>query len=119
MADEIKYSKPHSESWKAELGGREVGRMSLSPMGPFASPVRIDEGLRRKGVATELYRLAEEDIGRRLIPSPLGLSPEAISFWKRRLSGMPVGEAQQLLTESLEIAEREGIGKTARKPPTS
>jgi hypothetical protein len=115
MADEIKYSKPHSESWKAELGGREVGRMSLSPMGPFASPVRIDEGLRRKGVATELYRLAEEDIGRRLIPSPLGLSPEAISFWKRRFSGMPVGEAQQLLTESLEIAEREGVGKTARK----
>ena len=115
MADEIKYSKPHSESWKAELGGKEVGRMSLSPMGPFASPVRIDEGLRRKGVATELYRLAEEDIGRRLIPSPLGLSPEAISFWKRRFSGMPVGEAQQLLTESLEIAEREGIGKTARK----
>jgi len=115
MADDIKYFKPHSESWRAELGGREIGRMSLSPMGPFASPVRIDESFRRKGIATELYRRAEEDIGRRLIPSPLGLSPEAISFWKRRLSGMPVGEAQQLLTESLEIAEREGVGKTARK----
>lgn len=101
--------RPREGAYQAVVDGEVVGNMSISPMGPFASPVTINPSFRRQGVATAIYDQAERDIGRRIIPSPLGLTEDARAFWRHRLASMPEHEARALVNESVSIGEREGL----------
>ena len=87
--------------------------LTLKRSAPYATSVQV-MGERRLGVATALYDAAEKVLGRKLIPSPLGLSPEAIAFWKNRLSKMEPEEKQALLAESLKVGQEAGVAKSAR-----
>jgi len=106
---------PDEETFRITVDGKRVGEMhlTLKRAAPYATSVSVI-GERRLGVATALYDAAEKVLGRRLIPSPLGLSPEAIAFWKNRLGKMEPGEKQALLAEALKIGQDAGVGRTAR-----
>jgi GNAT superfamily N-acetyltransferase len=99
----------------AEIDGKKVGSMSLSWRGPYATSVEVGQAARRKGIATQLYDAAEEIIGRRMIPSPLGMTDDAVRLWKRRLSVLDPAEKQALLREVVDIADGAGVGKSARE----
>ena len=44
----------------------------------------VDEGYRRKGIATAMYNLAEERYGEKTVPFPGGHSRDARRFWEAR-----------------------------------
>jgi len=97
----------------AELDGKPVGAMSLSWRGPYATSVEVAGSARRQGVATQLYDAAETVLGRSVIPSPLGISDEAMKLWKRRLSGLDPEARQALLKEAARIGADAGVGRSA------
>ncbi len=108
---EIEVTQPYPQSYDAFVGGQKAGNMSVSSSGPFASPTVVEPNFRRQGVATALYDQAEKDMGRRMIPSPLGLSDEAVQFWRSRFAAMPEHEAATLIREAQAVGESMGIGK--------
>tara|TARA_Y100001963_G_scaffold152435_1_gene237255 strand:+ start:270 stop:9086 length:8817 start_codon:yes stop_codon:yes gene_type:complete len=102
----VNYVRTGPESWVAELDGEQIGRISVIEGAGYVDAVQIfDEKYKRKGIATELYKQVEKDIGRRLFPSPTGIFPDAMGFWKNRLAQMPREEAQALLDESVRVSE--------------
>jgi hypothetical protein len=100
------------ETYRAEQDGRRVAELNLSWRGPYATSVTVS-GPRRTGIATKLYDAIEQNIGRRLVPSPLGLTPDATAFWKARLSKMDPAERQAVLDEMVSIGQSAGVGKSA------
>ena len=108
---DIEVTQPYPQSYDAFVGGQKAGNMSVSSSGPFASPTVVEPDFRRKGVATALYDQAERDMGRRMIPSPLGLSDDAVQFWRSRFAAMPDHEAAALIREAQAVGESMGIGK--------
>ena len=107
---------PDEETFRVVIDGKRVGQMNLTlkRSAPYATSITV-EGPRRIGIATALYDAAEKVLGRRLIPSPLGLSDSAIAFWKNRLAKMEPEEKQALLAESLKVGQEAGVGKSARQ----
>lgn len=108
---DIEVTQPYPQSYDAFVGGQKAGNMSVSSSGPFASPTVVEPDFRRKGVATALYDQAEKDMGRRMIPSPLGLSDDAVQFWRSRFAAMPEHEAAALIREAQAVGESMGVGK--------
>ena len=111
---DVSIEQPTDTTFSAQKDGKEIGRLSISPAGPFVSPVSVVEAHRRQGVATLLYDAAEKSLGRRLIPSPLGLSDATTEFWKKRLAALPPAEARALVQEAIDIGDQEGIGADTR-----
>lgn len=97
----------------AEVDGKRVGSMSLSWRGPYATSVEVASDARRRGIATHLYDAAESVLGRPVVPSPLGISDEAMKLWKRRLSGLDPETRDALLKEAAQIGADAGVGKSA------
>lgn len=97
----------------ASVDGAKAGQLSLSWRAPYATSVEVDAKFRRRGVATKLYDAAEEVIGRKLFPSPLGMSDDAIRFWKRRLSNLDGAEKQALLSEAVTVGASAGVARSA------
>lgn len=85
--------------------GKEVGRVSLAGDGekPFVDIVNVDPAYQRRGIASSAYDFIEKDIGRRLLPSPLGLSEAATEVWRKRLANVPKAEREALLDESKQV----------------
>lgn len=106
---------PDEETFRAVANGKPIGQLNLTlkRAAPYATSVAVNE--KRQGVATALYDAAEKKLGRRLIPSPLGLSPDAIAFWKSRLAKIDPDEKQALLAEALKVGQDAGVGKSARE----
>ena len=109
--EDMQISKS-GEEFVAKVDGKAVARMSLSWRGPYATSVEVDGQHRRKGLATKLYDTVEKFLGRRMIPSPLGISDEANALWKRRLSDMSPEERQSILQEAVDIGRDAGVGKS-------
>ena len=112
----VTIEHPDEETYRAVIDGKRVGLMNLTlkRAAPYATSITV-EGPRRLGIATALYDAAEKVLGRRLIPSPLGLSDSAIAFWKNRLAKMEPEEKQALLAESLAVGQEAKVGKSARQ----
>lgn len=102
------------DSLFAEVDGVRVGELALSWRGAYATSVEVNSAYRRRGIATKLYDAAEAVIGRVMIPSPMGMSDDAVRFWKRRLSKFGAAEKQSMLQEALDIGVSAGISKSAR-----
>lgn len=103
----IARTGPRSSS--AYVDGAYAGEVSVAQGGPFISSVTVEPGLRGQGVGRELYKEAEELAATQLVPSPLGLSDDAIRVWQRRLASMAPDEANALIEQSREIGRRYGI----------
>lgn len=112
--DGVTISK-RGDSFIAEIDGVRVGELSLSWRGAYATSVEVNAAYRRRGIATKLYAAAERTIGRGMIPSPMGMSDDAVRFWKRRLSEMEPEQKQAALQEALDIGVSAGIPKSARE----
>ena len=112
----VTIENPNEETFIAVVDGKRVGQMNLTlkRSAPYATSIEVT-GQRRLGVATALYDAAEKVLGRRLIPSPLGLSDSAVAFWKNRLGKMEPEEKQALLAESLKVGQDAKVGKSARQ----
>jgi hypothetical protein len=108
--------KQYGDTYIAEMNGQKVGEMNLSSRAPYASSVEIHPNFRRQGIASKLYDIAEKDIGRKMMPSPLGLSEAATAMWKNRLSSYddPKQKAD-LIREAVGVGRGAGIGKSAEK----
>jgi hypothetical protein len=93
--------------------GRWAGMASVAADGakPFMSSVAIEPWAQRRGIGAALYDTVEKDIGRPLVPSPLGLTDEATAFWQKRWAGLPSDERKKLLDEATEIGEGYGLSK--------
>jgi hypothetical protein len=103
------------ESFQARFDNKVIADMEISWRGPYATSVSVGEGWQRKGIATSLYDSAEQTIGQRMIPSPLGLSDSAQGFWKQRLQRYSADERQDVLERAVAIGENSKIGRSARQ----
>jgi len=106
---------PDPETFNATVDGRRIGQMNLTlkRSAPYATSMSSD--LRKQGVMAALHDAAERVLGRRLIPSPMGLSDDAIAFWKNRLGKMEPEEKQALLAEMVKVGEEAGVAKSSRE----
>ena len=84
----IEVTHPNYETFEARIDGKKVGTLNVSPRGPYTSSVSVDPGAQRKGVASAMYNAAEAALGRPMVPSPMGMSSNAIGFWKNRMAEM-------------------------------
>ena len=110
----LEISQPNYETFQATINGKRVGEMSISPRGPYASSITVDPSARRQGVATALYDVAEAALGRNMVPSPMGLTGDAIGLWKKRLADLEPEAKQAVLQEALTIGQQAQVGKSAR-----
>jgi GNAT superfamily N-acetyltransferase len=92
-------------------GGQLAGTASVAGDGtkPFISAISLEPQFQRQGIGTEVYNRIESDMGRRLVPSPLGLSSEATAFWKKRLADAAPEERVAILNEAREIGRGYGL----------
>ncbi len=81
---QITITRPVDGSYSIKLNGREIGTANLSENKDYLVSVIIEEKYRRKGYGSTLYDFIEQDIGRRLIPSPRHQSPAAKALWAKR-----------------------------------
>jgi hypothetical protein len=95
--------------------GQRLGELRIITRhgAPYATGVQV--GPKRQGIATALYDAAEAVLGRRMVPSPLGISDEAIAFWRARLSRLEPSEKQAILAETLRMGQEARVGKNTRK----
>lgn len=100
--------------WNLYQGERWGGSISVAHAYPFVDVVRLEdwalEAGRHLGIGVAMYDAVEADLGRRLVPSPLGLHPNAIRFWSKRLSSCTAGERRAMFEESVEIGKAFGLG---------
>jgi len=113
MRVDAPYGRGIDGTYVAELDGRRVGSLNVSPRAAYASSVQVLPDARRQGVASALYDAAEADLGRRMMPSPLGMSDDAMAFWQRRLSGLSDSERRALLQEAVDVGQQAGVGRSA------
>ena len=97
--------------YDVRVGDTFAGTASVAADGnkPFMSAVALEPGFQRQGIGTEIYNTVEQDIGRKLVPSPLGLTPEATAFWKKRLASASPQERAALLDEAASLGRGYGI----------
>jgi hypothetical protein len=92
--------------------GQVRAELNVAPNEPYASSVQVPGGMQRQGIATALYDAAERDLGRRMFPSPLGLTSDAQQFWIDRLSRIPQAEALALLDEAQVSGDARNVGRS-------
>jgi GNAT superfamily N-acetyltransferase len=93
----------------AYVGDANVGSINLSENHPYVSSIFVEPGYRGQGVGAALYGKAEADLGRSLVPSPLGLSDDAKKMWRKNLASMPREEAQKIIDEAWAIGRSYGV----------
>jgi hypothetical protein len=77
--------------------------------GNFVSAASIDPNFIGKGIGREAYNLIEQELGKKLAPSPLGLSPNAVRFWQKRSKEMSPEERLDLINRSREAGRDYGL----------
>jgi len=106
--------KQYGDTYIAEHNGQRVGEMNLSSRAPYATRVEVHPDFRRMGIASKLYDVAESDIGRKMMPSPLGLSDDATKMWKKRLNNYDdMGQRADIVREAVNVGRAAGVGKSA------
>lgn len=106
--------KQYGNTYIAEHNGQKVGEMNLSSRAPYATSVEVHPNFRRMGIASKLYDVAESDIGRKMMPSPLGLSDDATKMWKKRLNNYDdMGQMADIVREAVNVGRAAGVGKSA------
>lgn len=97
--------------YDVRVDGKFAGTASVAGDGekPFLSAINIEPEFQRRGIGSALYESIEKDLGRPLVPSPLGLTDEATSFWQKRLRDMPPDKVAELLDEAMGIGRSYGI----------
>ena len=92
-------------------GDEPAGTISVAKNGTgnFISAANLDEPFIGKGIGREAYNLIENEIGRKLAPSPLGISPTASKFWQKRLNEMPAEEKANLFAQTREAGASYGL----------
>lgn len=81
---------------------KEIGRAVLSGKGNYLTKVRIDDEHQRQGIGAQLYDAIEHVIGKKLVPSPLSLSPQAEGLWAKRGTANVVTNARWKFQSSAE-----------------
>jgi GNAT superfamily N-acetyltransferase len=97
--------------YDVRVGDKFAGTASVAGDGtkPFMSAVQIEPQFQRQGIGSQIYGQVESDLGRPLVPSPLGLSTEAAAFWKKRLANLPQEQRAALIDESAGLGRGYGI----------
>lgn len=81
---DVRIESPHKGFFNAYVGKKRVGALAswLDSKDDFVvMEVAVSAPFRRRGVATALYRAAEEQAGKQLIPA-VSLSDDGFAFWK-------------------------------------
>jgi GNAT superfamily N-acetyltransferase len=94
---------------RAYMGDKYAGEVNVAERGPFISSITVEPEFRGQGIGRELYKEAEELAGDVLVPSPLGLTDDAMRMWNKRFENMASFEANELLDKSKEIGRQYGI----------
>jgi len=83
------YRVSRSRTWKRQLvftvrhEGKPIARAMLAYSQAWVLDIEVDEGYRRRRIATALYDYIESVIGHPLKPSP-ALQPDGRAFWDFR-----------------------------------
>jgi len=92
------------------VNGEKAGEITLAPDGaPFVDRVQLSDDWRGKGVAEAAYDQIEQQIGRTLVPSPLGLTEDASRFWAKRLDRMSPEQRAAAIDEAFQIGRGFGL----------
>jgi GNAT superfamily N-acetyltransferase len=99
-------------SFMAKKGDRDVGGLYLSATDPpFISGVKVQPEFRGQGVGSALYDAASQAAarsGQTLVPSPVSLSTDAQSIWRKHLATMPRDIAEDIVNQSRELGITHG-----------
>jgi hypothetical protein len=86
------------------VGDSPAGNLNVSRSGEgsFMSSAFLGPEFTGQRYGSEAYDLVEQALGRRLGPSPLGLSANARPFWRRRLEALAPADRAAALRQSYE-----------------
>lgn len=87
----------------------KAGEVTLDRGGAFVDRAQIAPEYQRQGIGSAAYDAIEQQTGRRLISSPLGLSEAATGLWRKRLGAMSPADRDAALNEALDIGRGYGI----------
>jgi GNAT superfamily N-acetyltransferase len=81
--------KPVDGTYVLKIGGAEVGRANVADSGDYLTSIRIEPEHQRKGLGTLLQDHIENDLGRKLRPSPTYETPAGKAFSEKRAAPAP------------------------------
>lgn len=92
-------------------GNENAGTISVARdgAGNFVSAASLNDPFIGKGIGNAAYDLIENEIGRKLAPSPLGISPIATKFWQKRLKEMSLEDQANLFAQTREAGKSYGL----------
>lgn len=98
----VRVADEGSGIFRVFVGDNNAGTISIakSGQGDFVSAAYLEPQFTGKRYGMDAYNQIEQQIGRRLVPSPLGLSANARPFWRRRLAEMSEEERQDVFRRS-------------------
>jgi len=104
------------QAWDIYFDDIKIGRTYLPnpPEGyrgkpPFIDGIKLEPAFQNKGYASQIYAAVEQKIGRQLLPSPLGLSPQATRMWQKRLQHLSPRQIKATLDEAYKIGRMYGL----------
>lgn len=114
LARGFRIERQRPGSWSAYQGSRWAGSINVADGLPFVSSARLEawarEAGRGIGLGAALYDAVEADIGRPLVPSPLGIMDDAAAFWRKRLERFTPEERRAMFEEARAIGHGYGLG---------
>jgi GNAT superfamily N-acetyltransferase len=88
MNDKYKIEKSFGVNdepiYKVMDGDKAIAEARLSHTGEYVVDLGVKKDYRRQGIATDLYNHIENDLGRKLKPSPVHQTEEGKAFWASR-----------------------------------
>lgn len=91
--------------------GQKAGEIRIAGNGSkdFVERSQLEPNFQGKRIGHQAYNLVERDIGRRLVPSPTGLSANGSGFWRRRIKDYEPEEAVDAYRRSQAAGREYGI----------
>lgn len=95
------------------VNGEKAGTISIAGdgSGDFVSLAALEPAFQGRRIGHAAYDQIEAAIGRRLVPSPLGLSANGRGFWRRRFSAMSPEDRADALRRAKEAGLSYGISE--------
>lgn len=84
-------------------------RIARNGAGDFVERSQLNPEFQGKRIGHQAYNLIERDMGKRLVPSPTGLSANGAAFWRRRIKDYEPDEAVDAYKRSQAAGRGYGI----------
>ena len=107
----VQVSAETPGTYKVFVDGQSAGEIKIAQggEGDFVEQSFLDPSFQGRRLGHAAYNLIEQDLGRRLVPSPTGLSSNGAAFWRRRFRDYEPEEVTDALLRSQAAGRASGI----------